>query len=99
MSTEFSASCVVTPRWKLAYFPEQGEGRMWDRIADPEENNNLFDSADEEIARARDGLLIALLRWRAQQNPLGWMKAKISPGSDSTPAQTPCTSTSKRSPA
>ena len=36
---------VVTPSWKLAYFPEQGEGRLYDRVADPAEQNDLFAAA------------------------------------------------------
>lgn len=73
ISTEYRAHAVVTPSWKLAYFYEQGEGRLWDRIHDPEEQNDLFNSSDTR--EVREGLLMALLRWRAQQDPLGYLRA------------------------
>lgn len=67
---------VVTPSWKLAYFPEQDEGRLWDRVADPEEQNDLWATTiaeNPEVATAKSGLLKALLRWRAQQDAIGFM--------------------------
>ena len=71
---------VVTPSWKLAYFPEQDEGRLWDRIADPEEQHDLWAVTAVEnpaVATARTGLLKALLRWRAQQDALGFMAMNL----------------------
>jgi hypothetical protein len=71
---------VVTPSWKLAYFPEQDEGRLWDRVADPEEQNDLWavTMADNPtVATARTGLLKALLRWRAQQDAIGFMANNV----------------------
>merc|ERR1712232_1080581 len=65
ISTEYRAHAVVTPSWKLAYFYEQGEGRLWDRINDPEEQHDLYNQGS--LQHVRDGLLVALLRWRAQQ--------------------------------
>lgn len=78
ISTEYLAHAVITPTWKLAYFPEQDEGRLWNRIEDPDEQNDLYSSAKGETAQARDGLVKALLRWRAQQNPIGWMNSVTS---------------------
>merc|ERR1712146_607705 len=80
ISTEYLAHVVVTPTWKLAYFPEEDEGRLWNRIEDPDEQNDLFSCADGDTARARDGLVKALLRWRAQQNPIGWMVGNLGGG-------------------
>jgi hypothetical protein len=69
---------VVTPRWKLAYFPEYDEGRLYHRVYDPLERVDLFASAAHE--KTRDGLLHALLRWRAQQDPLGCLVQHSMPG-------------------
>ena len=80
---------VVTPSWKLAYFPEQGEGRLYDRVHDPLEQTDLFANssalglgtgAAAATARARDGLLIALLRWRAQQDAIGYLQLNSEAG-------------------
>ena len=80
---------VVTPSWKLAYFPEQGEGRMYDRVHDPMEQTDLFANASAlglgaaaaaAAARARNGLLIALLRWRAQQDAIGYLQLNSKAG-------------------
>merc|ERR1712048_313602 len=73
IATEFRAHAVVTPKWKLAYFYEQGEGRLWDCIQDPEEQHDLYKST--HVQQVRDGLLFALLRWRSQQDPLGYLQA------------------------
>jgi len=80
IATEYRANAVVTPTWKLAYFPEQGEGRLWNRLDDPREQHDLFKSTDAATSKARDGLLFALLRWRAQQDPLGYLQATSQPG-------------------
>eukprot|EP00937_MAST-01D_sp_MAST-1D-sp2_P007992 g7992.t1 len=87
VSCEYRAMAVVTPSWKLAYFPEQGEGRMYDRVRDPLEQTDLFantsalgPAAAAATARARDGLLIALLRWRAQQDAIGYLQLNSKAG-------------------
>eukprot|EP01051_Picozoa_sp_SAG22_P006806 SAG22_NODE_459_length_10228_cov_9.593642_3_plen_547_part_00 len=74
---EYRAMAVVTPSWKLAYFPEQDEGRLWDRVADPAEQTDLWAADRPAVAVARAGLLKALLRWRAQQDALGFMQANL----------------------
>ena len=80
VSCEYRAMTVVTPSWKLAYFPDQGEGRLWDRRADPSEQNDLFNVSIHENATqwgVKQGLLVSLLRWRAQQDPLGYLQANL----------------------
>ena len=70
IACEYRAMSVVTPSWKLAYFPEQDEGRLWDRIADPEEQHDLWAvTAVENPARGSrldwtPGLRIQFLRLR-----------------------------------
>lgn len=80
IASEYRAQAVVTPTWKLAFFPEQGEGRLWNRADDPNEQNNLFDSSDAVTSKARNGLMMALLRWRSLQDPLGYLQANFKPG-------------------
>ena len=80
VSCEYRAMSVITPSWKLAYFPEQDEGRLWDRLGDPQEQTNLFDVSFAQNATqwaARKGLQLALLRWRAQQDSLGFMQGNL----------------------
>ena len=73
-------NAVVTPSWKLSYFPEYNEGRLFDRIADPAEQEDLFNSTKHEAVKT--GLLTALLRWRAQQDPIQWIQANSRPGAE-----------------
>ena len=73
VSSEYRAMAVVTHTYKLAYFPEEGEGRFWNRIADPNEQTDLFNVTTGPEVAVRDGLLLSLLRWRAQQDPLAFM--------------------------
>jgi hypothetical protein len=70
----------VTERWKLLYFPEQGEGRLFDRTNDPHERSNLFESS--EYQRIHVPLLVGLLRWRAQQDDLQWALSQWSSGAE-----------------
>ena len=73
----YDSFAVVTPGWKLAYFPEAGEGRLWDRAADPREQLDLYQRAADNttLGALRDGLLRALMRWRSQQLPLRFLRA------------------------
>jgi len=82
VSCEYRAMVLVTPTWKLAYFPEQGEGRLYNRVNDPMEQNDLFSATanNASTAAVRDGLLIALLRWRAQQDALGYLQKNSKAG-------------------
>ena len=59
---------MVTKRYKLMYFTEEGEGRLFDRERDAAERRDLWDNAT--LAPVRSALLVALLRWRAQQDDL-----------------------------
>jgi hypothetical protein len=74
---------VITPSWKLSYFPEQGEGRLWDRRRDAAEQSDLFNSTLTEYNTVKTGLLLALLRWRAQQDAIGYMQANSKGGGPS----------------
>ena len=79
-ATEYRGYGVVTEKWKLLYFPEQGEGRLFDRINDPYERRDLF--GDSNYQEAQSLLLVGLLRWRAQQDDLQWELAQWSSGAE-----------------
>lgn len=63
VGTLYMSAAVVIGRWKLEYYYEDGTGRLFDRKADPEEQQDLFNNQGyKDIA---DRLVKALLRWRA----------------------------------
>ena len=62
VGTLYRSAALVTRRYKLEYYYDEGEGRLYDRAADPAEQCDVF---GEPAHRAtRDGLLAALLAWR-----------------------------------
>jgi arylsulfatase A-like enzyme len=79
-ATQYKGYGVVTDKWKLLYFPEQGEGRLFDRGNDPCERRDLF--GDSSYQETQNILLVGLLRWRAQQDDLQWELAQWSSGAE-----------------
>ena len=53
---------------RIQELTEEGEGRLFDRAADARERVDLW--ANASFAAVRSALLVALLRWRAQQDDL-----------------------------
>jgi arylsulfatase A-like enzyme len=65
-ATLFKSAAVATRRWKLTYYFEDGRGQLFDRIADPQEQVDLYDVATPPgVAHreVRDRLLVGLLAW------------------------------------
>lgn len=62
VATLYRSAALATRGWKLEYYYDEGEGRLYDRIADPCEQNDLF--GDASARGVRDALLCALLAWR-----------------------------------
>ena len=62
-ATLYRSCALATKRWKLEYYFEEGNGRLFDRREDPLEQRDLFHSDDHKEVRA--ALLEALLTWRA----------------------------------
>lgn len=62
VGTLYKSCAVATGRWKLEYYFEEADGRLFDRRGDPQEQDNLYDSGDHRVVR--DELLTALLAWR-----------------------------------
>lgn len=72
IGTQYFGHAVVTPRWKLAYWREQDEGRLYDRVNDPEEQVDLYN--DPQHYSVRRGLMRALLRWRSRQDNVRYLQ-------------------------
>jgi arylsulfatase A-like enzyme len=64
----YKSAAVVTRRWKLAYYFEEGAGQLFDRVNDPGERVNRFD--DEAYRAVREPLLQGLLTWYADSADL-----------------------------
>lgn len=62
VATLYRSMALSTQRWKLVYYIDEEEGQLFDRVADPQEQHNLYD--DRETRPVRDVLLDALLKWR-----------------------------------
>ena len=63
VGTVFRSAALVTRRWKLAYYLDEDQGQLFDRLEDPGEQENLYDLASHR--NTRDLLLVELLRWRS----------------------------------
>lgn len=63
VGTIMRSCALATRRWKLEYYLDDAGGRLFDRVADPLERVDLYESAAHR--GLRDGLLTALLAWRA----------------------------------
>lgn len=78
VGTLYKSCAVATGRWKLEYYFEEADGRLFDRRDDPQEQDNLYDSADHRAVR--DELLIALLAWRGDLTDVQALQAGTSGG-------------------
>jgi arylsulfatase A-like enzyme len=65
VATLYASCALATQRWKLEYYFQEGSGRLFDRQADPEEQQDLY--AHPAYGAVRDELVRALLTWRADQ--------------------------------
>jgi arylsulfatase len=78
VATLYRSCALATRRWKLEYTFEEGQGRLFDRLHDPNEQHDLF--AAPEAADVRTALLTALLAWRAELLDVEWLQAHTSGG-------------------
>lgn len=63
VGTLYKSAAIATTRWKLEYYLEESEGRLFDRLNDPKEQRDLYRYPDyDEIRRS---LVEALLCWRS----------------------------------
>ena len=68
---------LVTSSWKLVFYLDDGKGQLFSRAEDPRELTNLFDEQSPASVRAK--LMVALLRWRAGLEPIGWLQQHDDP--------------------
>jgi arylsulfatase A-like enzyme len=64
----YKSVALATKRWKLECYLEEGQGKLFDRLKDPQERTNLYENPD--YRQIRDALLTALLWWRADLTDL-----------------------------
>ena len=62
VASVYRSMAIATNRWKLEYFLDENEGRLFDRHQDPSEQVDLY--ADPAHREVRDQMLRALLTWR-----------------------------------
>ena len=71
VGTLYKSAALATERWKIEYYFEEGNGRLFDRLNDPQESKNLY---YEQACRAlRDELVQALLTWRSDITDLNFL--------------------------
>lgn len=63
VGTLYKSVALATETWKLEYYLEEREGRLFDRKNDPNEQRNLF--CEPAYAEVCNKLLINLLSWRS----------------------------------
>jgi len=64
----YKSLAVATKKWKLEYYFEDSNGRLFDRLNDPQEQTDLFNSdAHKDI---KDKLLHGLLSWYGDASDL-----------------------------
>lgn len=63
VASVYRSMAVATGRWKLEYFIDEDEGRLFNRKLDPLEHTDLY--TDPSHRAVRDRLLHSLLTWRA----------------------------------
>ncbi|MEK3723120.1 sulfatase family protein [Paenibacillus sp. FSL H8-0034] len=63
VATLFKSAAIATENWKLTYYFDDADGRLFDRKQDSLERNNLYH--DPKYSEIRNQLTHALLTWRA----------------------------------
>jgi arylsulfatase A-like enzyme len=70
----YKSTALATRRWKLEYYFEDGSGRLFDRVNDPQEQVDLFhDDAHRVVV---DKLLRGLLSWYGDTSDLHSLVAR-----------------------
>jgi arylsulfatase A-like enzyme len=78
VATLYKSAALATERWKLEYYFEDGTGRLFDRKADPQEQNDLYH--EPAYANLAAELTVALLTWRADLCDVNYLKQKTRGG-------------------
>ncbi len=75
IGTLFKSCALATTRWKIEYYLDDRQGRFFDRLLDPEEQNDIWNSANHR--KIRDSLLAALLAWRSDLEATASHRSRI----------------------
>jgi hypothetical protein len=78
VGTLYKSCAVANDRWKLEYYLEDGVGRLFDRVNDPDEQHDLY--ADPNYAEVRQAMLHALLTWRGDLTDMQWLQEHTTGG-------------------
>jgi len=68
----FRSCALVSKKWKLEYYFEEMNGRLFHRINDKKERYNLYD--DPAYSKVKSQLLTALLSWRGDTADIRGMR-------------------------
>lgn len=74
----YQSCAFTTANWKVEYFLETGRGRLWNRVLDPREQVDLWDSP--VFVPVRDQMVVALLGWRSDLIDVEWLQSHSSGG-------------------
>lgn len=72
VGTLYRSCALATRRWKLEYYFEEGRGRLFDRHADPCEQDDLYNAPAHRAVC--DALVAALLAWRSDLVDVQWLQ-------------------------
>jgi arylsulfatase A-like enzyme len=78
VATLMRSCALATQGSKLEYYFDEGAGRLFDRLNDPDEQHDLY--ADPAHRDVRDALLHALLTWRSELMDIESLQARTTTG-------------------
>jgi arylsulfatase A-like enzyme len=78
VASVYRSMAVATKRWKLVYYIDEDEGRLFDRLNDPAEQMDLYD--DPRYADVRDTMRHALLAWRGDIADISYLHRNTAGG-------------------
>ncbi len=78
VSVHHRQCALATKRWKIIYDYDYNSGRLFDRLKDPQEQNNLFSSP--EYKDVQNDLFQALLQWNSELIDIQRLKENTSGG-------------------
>jgi arylsulfatase A-like enzyme len=78
VSSLYGSLALVTQRWKLEYYYFDDQTRLFDRLKDPGEENDL--SGNRDLAELQAFLCRALLSWRAALMDIREIQQNTGPG-------------------
>ncbi len=78
VGTLYKSVAVANDKYKLEYYLEESTGRLFDRINDPNEQNDLYNNL--EFADIKNKMVQAVLTWRADISDVNFLIENLIPG-------------------